>query len=89
MLRLCLFLLQEVDDESLIIHYEVICKTLRFEVVTKMFPPVGIESFQHSKLRGRLAAGTIETAIPRRTITTRRLGRRRCRGVPMSSENAS
>lgn len=89
MLRLRLFLFQEIDDESLIIHYEVICKTLCLEVVAKVFSPIGVEGFENSKLGGGPATGPVETPIPRRTIAARRFGRRRRRRVPMSSEDAT
>lgn len=43
MLRLGLFLLQEVDDEVLVLLYKVVRETLLFQVIAKMLPPFRIK----------------------------------------------
>lgn len=50
MLRLGLFLLQKVDDEILVLLYEVIRKALLFQIIAEMFPPFGIERLENGKL---------------------------------------
>lgn len=50
MLRLGLFLLQEVDNEILVLLYEVIRKALLFQIIAEMFPPFGIERLENGEL---------------------------------------
>lgn len=94
MLRLGLLLLQKVDDEVLVLLYEVIREALLFQIIAKMFPPLGIKRFENGKL------GPVTIGAPRGLPVERPdgrgpvaggLGRRRrwCRGVPMSSKDAA
>lgn len=94
MLRLGLFLLQEVDDEVLVLLYKVVRETLLFQVIAKMLPPFRIKRLQDAEL------GLVTVDTPRRlpakvpdgrSPCARRFGWRwrRCRGVPMPSENAA
>lgn len=50
-LALCLFLLQEVDDEGLVITNKLVAETLGRQIVSKMLPPQRVKSFQRRKLR--------------------------------------
>lgn len=50
MLRLRLLLLEEIDDEVLIVFYEVIRKAFTSQVITKVLSPFGIESLEGHKL---------------------------------------
>lgn len=50
MLCLRLLLLQEIDDESLVLHDEVVRETLRLQIVAKVFSPLRVEGLQDSKL---------------------------------------
>lgn len=46
MLRLSLLLLEKIDDEVLIVLYEVIRKALASQVVAKVFSPFGIKCLE-------------------------------------------
>lgn len=61
MLRLSLLLPQEVDDEGLVVHYEIIRQTLGFQVIAKMLPPLGVECFERSELRRPSSIGPIRS----------------------------
>lgn len=93
MLRLGLLLPQEVDNKVLVLLYEVIRETLLFQVIAKMFPPLGIKGLENAEF------GLVTIDIPRRLpakVPDRRSsgagsvwGRRWRRGVPMSSEDTT
>lgn len=93
MLRLRLLLFQKVDNESLIFHDEVIRETLRPQIVAEVVSPLRVERLKNSELRRRSGTGAVD-AVGRRSpkwpgpISTRRFGRRRRGGMPMSSKNA-
>ena len=55
-LLLLLLLFEEVDYKVLVLLDKVVCQALRFQVVAKMLPPLGIEGFQGSKLGRRLVS---------------------------------
>lgn len=67
MLRLSLLLLEEIDDEGLVLHYEVVRKAFGPQVIAKVVPPVGIECFQHGELRRRPFARPVD-AIRRGSV---------------------
>lgn len=58
---LSLLLLQEVDDESLVVHYEVVREPFCLQIVTKVFAPVRVKGLQSSKLRGASAIGSVRS----------------------------
>lgn len=49
-----LLLFQKVDNKVLIIPNEVVRQAFGFQVVSKMFSPLWVESFQGRKFRRRL-----------------------------------
>lgn len=46
MLRLSLLLLEKIDDEVLIVLYEVIRKAFAPQVIAKVLPPFGIKCLE-------------------------------------------
>jgi hypothetical protein len=49
-LRLSLLLLEKLDDEVLIVLYEVVCKAFTSQVVAKMLSPFGIKCLEGREL---------------------------------------
>lgn len=50
MLRLGLLLLEKIDDEVLIVLYEVICEAFTSQVVTEMLSPFGVKCLEGREL---------------------------------------
>jgi hypothetical protein len=69
-LALGLLLLEKLDDEVLVLADEVVGEASRGEVVAKVFPPLGIESFERRKLGPRWLVAVLPIGAARAGVAT-------------------
>ena len=64
-MALGLLLLEELNDEVLVLADEVVGEASRGEVVAKVFPPLGIESFERRELGPRWLVAVLSIGAAR------------------------